>query len=73
MRRFLSLGLLLLIGVMSQGCVKKALYEAALSDIAGRDAELASLAADLENHKKCGSPSRFIPHPTEKPLFHLGF
>jgi chemotaxis protein MotB len=48
MRRFLSLGLLLLIGVMSQGCVKKALYEAALSDIAGRDAELASLAADPE-------------------------
>ena len=47
MRRFLSLGLLLLIGVMSQGCVKKALYEAALSDIAGRDAELAALAADL--------------------------
>ncbi len=51
MRTFLSLGLLLVIGLMSQGCVKKALYEAALTDIADRDAELASLAEDLEGCK----------------------
>ncbi len=48
MRTLLSLGLILGIGLMSQGCVKKALYESALSDIAARDSDLASRAEELQ-------------------------
>ena len=48
MRTLLSLGLVLGIGIMGQGCVKQALYDAALSDIATRDADLEARASELQ-------------------------
>ncbi len=47
MRTLLSLALLALVGTMGQGCVKQALYDAALSDIATRDSDLAAQAEEL--------------------------
>ena len=48
MRTVLSVTLLVLVGTLGQGCVKQALYESALVDIADRDTQLAAKAAEME-------------------------